>query len=250
MQKELSVFLITKQEGKNLDACLASVKDLAGEIVIVDSGSTDDTLEIAKKYGAIIYHKDFTSFTEQKNFALEKTTKTWSLNLDADETLTPALAREIEDTLKNPKYDAYELLRSSVFLGRHMKHGGMAKEKCLRLVKKSKAKYVGGRVHERLEVVGEIGLLKNIFMHNTYISIEQYFAKFNHYTSLAAQTMYENKKKFNPLKLLASPFYFSKIYLFKFGFLDGIEGFLWALFSSFYPVVKYAKLWDLQRKDK
>jgi glycosyltransferase involved in cell wall biosynthesis len=249
MKAELSVFLITKQEEDNLKTCLESVKDIAAEIVVVDSGSTDKTVEIAKAYGAAVYFKEFTSFTEQKNFALSKVTKPWALNMDADEYLTPALAEEIAQTIqKEDTKDGYFLIRSTVFLGRHMHHSGIAKEDCLRLVKTHNAKYTGGRVHETLEVKGTKGTLNNIFMHNTYTSIQQYFDKFNRYTSLAALTMSEKGKKFNPVQLLRQPFEFAKIYILKLGFLDGLQGFLWALFSSFYPVVKYAKLWDINRK--
>lgn len=249
MEKELSVFLITKQEEANLKPCLESVKDLAAEIIVVDSGSTDKTVDIAKAYSAQVYFKEFTSFTEQKNFALSKVTKPWALNLDADEYLTPALAQEIKQIISQKNTaEGYFLNRSTVFLGRHMRHSGMAKEPCLRLVKTDCSKYTGGRVHEKLEVKGTTSSLNNIFMHNTYTSIEQYFAKFNHYTSLAALTMFENGKKFNAVQLARQPFEFFKIYVLKLGFMDGLQGFLWALFSSFYPVVKYAKLWDIKRK--
>jgi len=248
MKAELSVFLITKQEEANIKTCLESIKDIADEIIVVDSNSSDKTVEIAKSFGAQIYFKDFFSFTEQKNFALSKVTKPWALNLDADEYLTPKLAAEIKKLLTSAvKENGFYLKRSSVFLGRKMKYSGMAKELCLRLVKTSAAKYEGGRVHETLKVEGQTAALENCFMHNTYTSIKQYFDKFNNYTSLAALTMAEKGKKFNPVQLLRQPFEFIKIYFFRLGFLDGLQGFLWALFSSFYPVVKYAKLWDIKR---
>jgi glycosyltransferase involved in cell wall biosynthesis len=249
MKAELSVFLITKNEEANLEFCLAGVKDIADEIIVVDSGSTDKTTAIAQQFGAKIYQKPFVSFTEQKNFALSKVTKPWALNLDADEYLTPPLAWEIKKTLSNnPKAAGYELPRQTVFLGRQMRHSGVALEYRLRLVRTQKARYTGGYVHEILEVAGPVAWLKNIFMHNTYVSIEQYFAKFNQYTTLAARTMLENNKKFRALNLLRQPFEFFKIYFLRLGFLDGIQGFLWASFYSFYPVVKYAKLWDMRRK--
>lgn len=250
MKKELSVFLITKQEEANLEKCLESVKDIADEIVVVDSGSTDKTLEIAKKYNAVIYHKDFVSFTEQKNFALSKSTKYWAFNLDADEYLTPELAKEIKETLsKEHDETGFILIRSTIFLGRHMKHSGISLEPRLRIVRPEKSRYVGGYVHEVLETDGPTATLKNIFMHNTYTGIDQYLDKFNRYTSLAALTMYENKKKFRAVNLLRQPFEFLKIYVFRLGFLDGLQGLLWALLYSFYPVIKYAKLWDLYRKN-
>ena len=251
MENSLSVFLITKQEGKNLDKCLASVKDIADEIIIVDSGSTDNTLEIAKKYGAKIFHKDFVSFTEQKNFSLSKCSLPWALNLDADEYLTSALATEIKKTLsKKTDIDGYFLIRNNIFLGRQMKHSGIAAEARLRLVKTAKAKYVGGLVHEELVVEGKTATLKNTFMHNTYTSIEQYFEKFNRYSTLAALTMQQKHKKFSIFHLLRAPFEFIKIYFLRLGFLDGFQGFLWALFNAWYKVVKYTKLWDLSRENK
>lgn len=251
MENNLSVFLITKQEGKNLDKCLASVKSIAEEIILVDSGSTDDTLEIAKKYGAKIFHKDFISFTEQKNFALNNCSCSWALNLDADEYLTPALSKEIKTTLtKKTDFDGYFLIRNNIFLGREIKHSGIASEARLRLVKTKKAKYVGGFVHEELIVKGKTSTLKNTFKHNTYTSIEQYFDKFNLYSTLAAKTLAQKHKKFTIFHLLRAPFEFIKIYILRLGFLDGFQGFLWALFNSWYKVVKYTKLWDLNRNKK
>lgn len=251
MENTLSVFLITRQEGKNLDKCLLSVKDIADEIIIVDSGSTDNTLEIARKYGAKIFHRDFVSFTEQKNFSLNNCSSIWALNIDADEYLTPALAKEIKKTLsKKTDIDGYFLIRNNIFLGRQMKHSGISAEARLRLVKTKKAKYVGGLVHEELVVEGKTSTLKNTFMHNTYTSIEQYFEKFNRYSTLAALTMQQEHKKFSTFQLTRAPFEFIKIYILRLGFLDGFQGFLWALFNAWYKVIKYTKLWDLTRNKK
>lgn len=253
MKRKLSVFLITKQEGANLRACLESVKGLADEIVILDSGSTDDTLKIAAEFNAKTGFKEFSSFTEQKNTALKMCSNPWALSLDADERLTPALYKEISDLLSSKHIDdycGYYLKRSTVFLGRKMKHSGVNNEKILRLIKTDCAEYTGGRVHEVLEVKGKTAELKNIFLHNTYTSIEQYFYKFNRYTSLGAVTMAERGKKFRFINLLRPPLEFFKIYVLKLACLDGIQGFLWALFSSFYPSVKYAKLWEIYHNKK
>lgn len=253
MKRKLSVFLITKQEGANLRACLESVKGLADEIVILDSGSTDDTLKIAAEFNAKTGFKEFSSFTEQKNTALKMCSNLWALSLDADERLTPALYKEISDLLSSKHIDdycGYYLKRSTVFLGRKMKHSGVNNEKILRLIKTDCAEYIGGRVHEVLEVKGKTAELKNIFLHNTYTSIEQYFYKFNRYTSLGAVTMAERGKKFRFINLLRPPLEFFKIYVLKLACLDGIQGFLWALFSSFYPSVKYAKLWEIYHNKK
>ena len=132
-----------------------------------------------------------------------------------------------------------------------MRFSGLNKEKHLRLVRTQKARYVGGLVHEGLEVKGKIGQLKKPINHYSYDTIETYFRKFNKYTSLAAEQMYQNGRRFSLCFLLVTlPFEFFKRYVLKWGILDGMRGFLWASFSTFYVLVKYAKLWQLQEQNE
>ena len=244
----ITLFIIAKNEAHRIAACIASARDLASEIVVVDSNSTDATAQICKELGALVYTREFDGFTNQKNFALSKVSNEWALNLDADERLSEDLKQEILHTVKNPTADGYYLPFCNYFLGKKMRFSGLNNEKHLRLVRTQKSRYVGGLVHEGLEVDGPLATLKNPVNHYSYDTVESYFTKLNKYTSLAAQQMYDNGKRFCLLKLLFTlPFEFAKRYLLKLGFLDGFRGLMWASFSTCYVYVKYAKLWQLQQ---
>jgi hypothetical protein len=206
-------------------------------------------LEIASKYKAKIFTRDFDSFTSQKAYALARARGEWVLNLDADEELSPSLREEIRNTLKDTGHDAFLLPISNFFWGREMKHGGLKKQLRLRLARRAKAKYLGGRIHETLAVDGRpAGRLNNIIKHYSYKTLTQYFDKFNRYSTLGAQAMHEQGKKFSAAQFARMPFEFIKVYFLRLGFLDGVQGFLWAAFFAFYPLVKYAKLWELERQ--
>lgn len=242
----ISLFIITKNEEANIAKCILSARSLVNEIVIVDSFSTDKTVQICRDLGAVVYENKFEGFTKQKNFALKQVSSPWALSLDADETLTPELAEEIRRATESDRYDGYELPRVNAFLGKRMYHGGLKREYILRLVRMEKAVYKGGLVHERLCVQGNTSRLSNVFVHHSYNDIETYFEKFNKYTSLAAKTMYDNGRKCHLLGvLLTVPFEFARRYILRAGFLDGLRGFIWAAFSAFYVFVKYMKLWFL-----
>lgn len=246
----ISLFIITKNEEQKVVKCIESAKSLVNEIIVVDSQSKDRTVQKCEELGAIVYSRPFEGFTRQKNFALSKVTNPWALSLDADEVLTPELAEEIRTALQNPTADGYELGRINDFLGKRMLHGGLKKEYLLRLVRTEQACFKGGLVHEKLASSGKIKRLEHPFIHYSYDSVEAYFDKFNKYTTLAAQTMFQNGKRFSlPFVLVTIPFEFFRRYVLKAGFLDGLRGFVWASFSAFYVFVKYIKLWYLwQRK--
>lgn len=248
---KISLFIIAKNEADKIAACIESAKSLVSDIVVVDSGSTDNTASVCRQLGARVYDHAFEGFTQQKNFALSQVNTEWALSLDADETLTPELAEEIRQAVQTPDIDGYELPRINDFLGKRMTHGGLKKEYILRLARTNKAKYEGGLVHEKLVVTGATRKLNNVFVHYSYPTIESYFEKFNKYTTLAAQTMYQNGKKFHLVKvLLTIPFEFFRRYILKAGFLDGLRGLVWASFSAFYVFVKYIKLWYLWERNR
>ncbi len=250
MAEKISLFIITKNEEANIAACIMSAKELVDEIVVVDSFSQDRTAQIAKELGAAVYQRDFTGFADQKNFALQQTTSPWALNLDADEKLSPQLCQQIRHILPDTPYAGFTLPRANCFLGKPMKHSGLDKEYHLRLVKKDLARYEGELVHEKLRVDGPVGQINTPFWHNSYSNIESYFSKFNQYTTLAARQMHQKGRKFSLLFVLVTiPFEFFKRYVLKLGVLDGMRGFIWASFSSFYVFVKYMKLWALQQQD-
>ena len=178
----LSLFLITYNEEDNLARCLEAAKDICDEIVIVDSGSTDRTREIAERYGAKFLVRKFDGFAAQKGYALSNCTGEWALSLDADEVLDEDLSREIRSRIANANDSVagYEILRVNYFLGRRMRHSGLKNDIILRLVRTEKAKFTGGLVHEKLEVSGDVGFIeKGHLKHYSYSSIHNYFEKFN-----------------------------------------------------------------------
>lgn len=245
----ISLFIIAKNEADKIKACIDSAKAIVSEIIVVDSGSTDNTIEIATECGAKVYHHEFVGFADQKNFALSKCTGTWALSLDADERLSDELAKEIQNIPENTEYNGFELLRINYFLGGRMKHSGLENEFILRLIKVGAGQYKNVLVHESLEINGKIMRLNNAMLHYSYEDLENYFVKFNKYTSLAANDLNNKGRKFSLVgTILRLPFEFLKRYVLKLGFLDGIRGFIWATISTFYVFVKYIKLWDIQKK--
>ena len=245
----LSLFVITKNEEKNIAKCIISAKNIVNEIIVVDSFSQDKTALICRDLGAIVFEHKFEGFAQQKNFALSKVSGDWALSLDADETLTPQLAEEIKQAIASDQYDGYQLPRANTLWGKRMRYSGLKKEFLLRLVRTKKARFTGGLVHEKLTVTGKVGRLKQVFEHHPYDSIESYLQKFNHYTTLAAKTMHQNGKHFHVIfTVLELPFSFVKRYFLQLGILDGWHGFIWAVLGAFYSFIKYTKLWLLERK--
>lgn len=249
---QITLALITRNEAHDLPLCLESVKGLTAETVIVDSGSTDNTIELARSLGAKVEEHEFDGYAPQKNRALDMASHNWVLHLDPDERLTSELKAEIAELFKNsePACDAYNIPYANFFLGKQLRHGGMGSEKHIRLFRRDKARFGGGLVHEGIEVNGTTGLLQNRIEHNSYPTLEEYFEKFNRYTTFAAEKMHQSGKKFSALKVLAVPYEFAKRYILRFGFLDGFAGLVWAAVSAFYVFVKYAKLWQLERRPK
>lgn len=246
----ITLFIIAKNEERRIAPCILSARDIVSEIIVIDSNSTDKTELVCRDLGAQVYKREFDGFTNQKNFALSKVTGDWALNLDADERLSPALKEEILQAVTHPDIAGYYLPFSNYFLGKKMRFSGLNKEKHLRLVRPKKSHYVGGLVHEGLKVEGPLGTLHHAVEHYSYDSIESYFTKFNKYTSLAAEQLFKDGKRFCLLKVLVTlPFEFFKRYFLKLGILDGFNGLLWASFSTYYVFVKYAKLWQLEQEN-
>ncbi len=242
MKEKLSVFITTFNEERILDKCLKQLL-WVDEIVVVDSGSTDATADICKKYGVKFLQKELIGFSEQKQFAIDNTSNEWVLNLDADEILSNNSIIEINKAIsKKSNINGYYLKRKLVFLGRVFKHGPESKQYLLRLFKKGSAKYDGKMVNEGVIVHGETAKLNADFLHFTARSLEIYLAKLTKYAVVCAENNYLKNVKFSIFQIFMKvKFEFLKKYFFELNFLNGKEGFYWALISAYYSGLKRIK---------
>lgn len=249
----ISAVIITNNEEENIGKCLQAVQKIAEEIIIVDSLSTDRTVEIAKGFGAKIFSLEWSGFGPQKNFALQQATNNYVLALDADEVLSDDAIEEIKSLKQIGLAGVYEFPLLNFYFGKFLKHGLEYPNYKKRLFDKTTVRWNENLVHESL-IVPEgypVLRLKGHIKHYSYRTIEQYIAKANHYTTIGALEL-KSKGKTNYLfKMLFSPvFVFIKSYFFKAGFLDGLHGFVTALFNAHTNFLKYAKLWELYRNER
>ena len=247
----ISAVIITYNEAESLPRTLALLT-WVDEVVVVDSGSQDDTVKIASAAGAKVIHQPFLGFGPQKAFAVTQASHDWVLVVDADEVITPELAMEIQATITSGSdLVGYRVPRDFVFLGRLMRWGGERGKTHLRLFDRRAGNYNNASVHEDVVLSGPIGTLRERMLHFSYPNLESYWAKFNNYTTRGSQDLYKRGKRVSALYvMLRFPFSFLYLYLVRFLVLDGYPGFIWAFFSAVYPVVKYAKLRDLYRQAK
>ncbi len=250
MAHNLSVVIITLNESRNLTSLLPDIPKGA-EIVLVDSGSTDGTVSLAESFGAKVFIRSFDDYASQKNFAMEQATRPWTLCLDADERPDADLWSDIirVSSVEPHESKAYSLKRRLVFQGKPLSHG-RSMERIVRLFQSKTARYQN-EIHEKLffKVTATIEPLRGTLWHWSYYDLDDYFSRFNRYTSMMAKTRFDAHKACPPEVVLALrlPIDFFTRYFLKLGVLDGWPGFLWALFGSFYGFVKYAKLRELYR---
>jgi len=242
----LSVVIICKNEEANIRDCLESVK-WADEIVVVDSGSTDRTLEIAREYTGRIIHHDWAGYGAQKEFALRQATGDWILSLDADERVSPELAEEIRSAIAGAADVAgFSMPRRTFYLGRWILHGGWYPDRKVRLVRRGAGAWTDSPLHERLRVRGRVGKLRGEILHYTYRDISDHLAVVDEFSTLAAEMMAASgRRRALAHAVLQSPWKFVNMYFLRLGFLDGIPGLILAVISSYYVFLKYAKLWEL-----
>jgi glycosyltransferase involved in cell wall biosynthesis len=248
----LSVIIIVKNESRNIGECIESVA-FADEIIVVDSGSTDDTCAIAQAKGArVTQTTDWPGFGRQKNRALDLASQDWVLSIDADERVTAELAREIQETLQNPQADAYKIARLSNFCGRWIRHSGWWPDHVLRLFKRGTARFSDAIVHESVQSERPAETLKGHFLHYPYADMQSLIAKVNRYSSDAALMMHEQGRTTGPLGAAGHALWtFIRIYLVRRGFLDGKEGFVLAVTAAAGNFFRYSKLMFLnQNSDK
>ena len=248
----LSAILITRNEEANLEDCLASLDGLAAQIVVVDTQSTDRTLAIAQRYGALISSPpDWPGFGPQKNRALDLASEDWVLSLDADERLTPELRAEIKSVLDKPQTDCYAIPRLSWYCGRFMRHSGWTPDYVDRLFKRGSARFSTDLVHERLIPKGPVLRLKNQMLHYSFMNLAQVQEKMERYSTASAQQAFVRGKTASPLKaILHGAWSFFRTYILRAGFLDGPQGFSLALANAKGSYLRYIKLWRLIKKSK
>jgi glycosyltransferase involved in cell wall biosynthesis len=246
MQIQISATIITFNEERNVARVIESLR-CCDEILVLDSGSNDRTVEIATKLGARVVEASWHGYAAQKNIAAELATHDWILALDADESLSEALEAEIWQIKKSgPKYDGYTVPRLAQYLGRWILHSGWHPDRKVRLFNRRKARWEGEFVHESVKVDGSIGHLESSILHFTCASLSEHLRSLDSYTTLAAQDIVARNKRVSILYLLADPMWtFFKTYVLQRGFLDGAEGLSIAYFAAMYNFVKYAKARDM-----
>lgn len=242
---KVSLLVITLNEETNLGRCLDSAKDLVDEIVIIDSGSTDDTKEIAKHHRAVWVDQPWLGYVGQKNAGLDRCTNEWVLSLDADEALSARLKKEISAIKFDPKpgISGYSSPRCVFFEGKWIRHGDWYPDRLVRLFKRSKAEFRGDKVHERLHLEGEVGQLNGEIEHYSFESAEDQKKRMTHYSELWAESQFENGNRPGILSEYTHAFWsFFRGFFLRAGFMDGRVGWTIAATNASGVYIKYSRL--------
>ena len=245
---KISAVILCLNEEAMIERALASVA-FADEILVVDSFSTDRTLEIARRYTDRILQHKFEGYAAQKNWAHKQAAHDWVINLDADERITPELAQEIQELLKDPRHNAYRITRTNFFLNKEIRYGSWSGDKVLRLFRRDKARYPDIQIHSELEIEGTAGECRARMLHYSYRSLDDFVRRVQLYSEGGAEDAAKRGRKGSGLTIIGhSLWHFLKSYVIKRGFLDGTEGLLIAMMGSYYTFLKYGKLYERQRK--
>jgi len=248
---KITATVITFNEEHNIAAALESLS-WADEIIVVDSESTDRTVEIARSFTDRVFVRPWPGYSGQKNFAAHQAVNDWILSLDADERISPELAREIEQLKQRdePTASAFEMPRLTFYLGRWIKHSGWRPDYKLRLYDRNRARWEGDYVHETLELEGKVERLAGNILHYTVRDASEHHLRMDRYTTLAAKQAYAQGKRATYIQLSLSPVAaFLSSYFFKLGFLDGVAGLAIARFAAHYEFLKKLKLWEMRKAD-
>lgn len=250
MREKISAIIITCNEENNILDCLESVK-WCDEIIVVDSGSKDKTVEIAEKFTGKIFIKKWEGFAEQKSFALEQASNEWVVSIDADERVSDKLKNEIEKLLEaESRFDGYKIPRENYFLNKAIKTCGWYPDYQLRLFRKSKTKLTGRKVHEGFIVEGKVGKLNNVLFHYTHQRISETISKINNYSTLEAEEKFD-KKRAKPSQILTHPIAaFLNHFISRKGYRDGVHGLMISLIHAMTNMLTYMKLWEMQNSKK
>lgn len=239
---KITATIIACNEERHIARAIESLR-CCDEIVVVDSGSVDRTVELAEKLGARVLESPWHGYAAQKNYAAERASNDWILSIDADEALSESLEGEIWTLKKKgPAYDAYTMPRLAQYLGRWILHSGWYPDRKVRLYHRAKAKWVGDFVHESVEVNGRVGRLESNLLHFTCDSLSEHLKSMDRYTTLAAEELVSRKEKIHLRNMILDPAWtFTRTYFFQRGFEDGLEGLTIAYMAALYTFLKYAK---------
>lgn len=249
---KISATVITFNEEDNIAEALESLA-WADEIIVVDRQSTDRTVEIARRFTDRVYVREWPGYSAQKNFAADQARNDWVFSLDSDERVSPELAAEIARLKQAPDLEAagFEMPRLAFYLGRWIKHSGWYPDRKLRLYDRRRARWRGDYVHESLEVTGTVERLSGHILHYTVRSASDHHKRLDRYTTLAAEQAHADGKRGSAVSLVLAPVSaFIRSYVWKLGFLDGIQGFVIARFAAHYAFLKQIKLRELKRQDE
>jgi glycosyltransferase involved in cell wall biosynthesis len=247
---KISAIIPTLNEEIHIADAIKSVS-FADEIIVIDSFSTDKTIEIAEKLNVKIIKRKFDDFSSQKNFAIEQAKYDWIFILDADERVTPEVEKEIIEAVKDPKdFVGFYVRRSFYFSGKKVNYSGFQRDKVIRLFLKEHCKYAG-LVHEKITFNGKIGFLNNKLNHFSYRNYDHYISKLNHYAAIRAKELHEKGNKVNIYHVMIKPAArFFIHFIVRLGFLDGFTGFLVAKTQAYGVLTRYIKLWLLNSEMK
>lgn len=251
----ITAIILTKNEGKNIAKCIKSV-DFCDEILVIDDNSTDETTDIINKLGnkkvKILHHSLDGNFSQARNFGLQKAQNDWILFIDADERVSEALAFEASNAISNwenklgNEYSGFYIKRFDCILGRELKYGESG-IKLIRLAKKGVGKWVG-KVHEKWQIERKTGVLKNPLIHFPHQTIAEFIKEINFYTTVRAEELHDKNTKVYWWSVIFYPLNkFAINYFYKRGFLDGIQGLIFAIIMSFHSFLVRSKLWLLWR---
>ena len=245
----LSVVVITLNEEDRIRDCLASVT-WADEIVVVDAGSEDKTVALAREFTDHVVIHPWQGFAVQKNFGIDRATGDWILSLDADEQVEPALRDEILGVLDAPAaIDGYRIARRNIMWGRWIRHGRLYPDRQLRLFRRGRGRFLERAVHESVTVDGSVGRLAAPLLHQSYRDVGDFLRRADRYSTLAADEWARGDRRFRPTELLTAPLgRFLSMYVLHRGFLDGWRGFLLAVLYAYYVFIRSAKIWERVRQ--
>jgi len=250
VKQKLTVIIPCKNERKNIRPCIASVKLVADEVIVADSGSTDGTLDIVREIGGCrIIEREYINSGNFKNWSIPQAAHPWVLIVDADERVTVPLAVEIGSLLHDgPRHDGYHIYRANYFLGHRVRHGGWGSDKVLRLFRRDVGRYVGESDHAEISVApGSAGRLRERLEHFTYWTYDQYFQKLRRYTVQGAEARHAAGRRASFARMLLSPpLRFLHCYLVRLGFLDGLVGLQISALTGMSSFVKEIRLWELE----